>query len=83
LSSAITNPAAIQLLQLLPQLYDRIIIPKAVYRELADIDPPVPRTLEVQEAAWIEVREVVNREIVQRLQVEARFIMLPINRTGE
>ncbi len=38
-TSAITNLAAIQHLQLLPQLYNQVIIPEAVYRELADIDP--------------------------------------------
>jgi hypothetical protein len=51
--SVITNLAAIQHLQLLPRLYEQITIPKAVYRELAKIDPPVPGTLEVQTAPWI------------------------------
>lgn len=41
-TSIITNLAAIQYLQLLPQLYDRVTIPAAVYRELTEIDPPVP-----------------------------------------
>jgi uncharacterized protein len=54
-TSAITNLAAIQHLQLLPQLYNQVIIPEAVYRELAEIDPPVPGTLEVQTAPWLEV----------------------------
>ena len=49
-TSAITNLAAIQHLQLLPQLYNRVTIPEAVYRELVNIDPPVPGTLEVQDA---------------------------------
>jgi len=49
------------------------MIPEAVYRELADIDPPVPGTLEVQRASWLEVREIVNREVVERLQDEVRL----------
>ncbi|MDJ1179908.1 hypothetical protein PJF56_13635 [Roseofilum sp. BLCC_M91] len=40
-TSVITNLAAIAHLDLLPQLYSPIIIPEAVYRELADIDPPI------------------------------------------
>ena len=43
-TSAITNLAAIHHLQLLPQVYNQVTIPEAVYRELADIDPPVPGT---------------------------------------
>ena len=69
-TSVITNLAAIQHLQLLPQLYERVIIPEAVYRELADINPPVPGTLEVQFASWLEVKQVFNREVVERLQDE-------------
>ncbi len=45
-TSIITNLAAIQHLQLLPQLYNQVIIPEAVYRELTDIDPPVPGSVE-------------------------------------
>jgi uncharacterized protein len=72
-TSAITNLAAIQHLQLLPQLYDCIAIPEAVYRELVEIDSPVPGSLEVQTASWLNVRQVVNRSVVERLQVEARL----------
>lgn len=42
-------------------------------RELAEIAPPVPGTLEVQTAPWLEVRKVVNRAVVERLQVEGRL----------
>jgi len=72
-TSAITNLAAIHNLQLLLQLYSQVMIPEAVYRELADIDPPVPGTLEVQRASWLEVREIVNREVVECLQDEVRL----------
>ncbi|WP_315789779.1 hypothetical protein [Fischerella sp. JS2] len=72
-TSALTNLAAIQHLHLLPQLYKQVIIPEAVYRELADIDPPVPGTLEVQATSWLEVRQVVNRNAVKQLQHEVRL----------
>lgn len=72
-TSIITNLAAIQHLQLLPQLYNQVIIPEAVYRELTDIDPPVPGSIEVQAATWIEIRQVVNRNTVERLQQQVRL----------
>jgi uncharacterized protein len=72
-TSAITNLAAIQHLQLLPQLYNQVTIPDAVYRELAEIDPPVPGTFEVQTSPWLDVRQVVSRAVVERLQVEAKL----------
>ncbi|HYX15729.1 MAG TPA: DUF3368 domain-containing protein [Nostoc sp.] len=72
-TSAITNLAAIQHLQLLPQLYTQITIPEAVFCELTDFDPLVPGTSEVQTASWLEVRQVTNREIVKRLRDEVRL----------
>ncbi|BDA67555.1 hypothetical protein RIVM261_069510 [Rivularia sp. IAM M-261] len=72
-TSIITNLAAIGHLFLLPKLYKHVIIPEAVYRELADISPPVPGTLEVQTASWLEVRQVLNRSVIERLQTEARL----------
>ncbi len=44
-----------------------------MYRELADIEPPVSGTLEVQAAAWLEVKQVVGRNIVERLKNEVRL----------
>lgn len=72
-TSAITNLAAIRHLQLLSQLYNQVIIPEAVYRELADIDPPVPGTLEVQAASWLEIKQIANRNVVEHLQGEVRL----------
>ena len=72
-TSVITNLVAIDYLQLLPQLYDRVMIPEAVHRELVDIDPPAPGTLEVQTAAWLEIRAVANRAVVERLQTMVRL----------
>ncbi len=72
-TSAITNLAAIQHLRLLSQLYNQVTIPEAVYRELADVEPAVPGTLEAQTASWIQVRQVTNHYFVERLQQEARL----------
>ena len=72
-TSIITNLAAIQYLQLLPQLYDQVTIPAAVYRELTEIDPPVSGALEVQIAPWLEVRQVFDRSVIERLQIEVKL----------
>ncbi len=71
-TSAITNLAAVRQLQLLLQLYDQVTISEAVYRELA-IDPSVPGALDVQAVPWLEIRQVVNRNCVERLQKEGRL----------
>jgi uncharacterized protein len=70
-TSVITNLAAIYHLRLLSQLYNKVTIPEAVYRELVDVEPPVPGTLEAQTASWIEIRQVTNRDFVERIQQEA------------
>lgn len=72
-TSSITNLVAIQHLQLLEQLYSRVIIPEAVYRELAEVYSPVPGTLEVKSAPWIEVRPVANRDVVEHFRLDARL----------
>lgn len=72
-TSVITNLAAIQQLSLLTQLYRQVIIPEAVYRELADIDPPVPGTIEVQSAVWLQIRPVTNLIVVEQLRNQARL----------
>ena len=72
-TSVITNLAAIDHLQLLPQLYNQVTLPEAVYRELTDMDTPVPETIEVQMASVLEVRQVVNRQVVERLRYEVRL----------
>ncbi len=46
-TSVITNLAAIGQLDLLQKLYNKILIPQAVYQELTGIDITVPGSLEV------------------------------------
>lgn len=72
-TSVITNLAAIQQIQLLPLLYEKVTIPEAVYRELVEVKSEVPGTSDVQTAQWIEVRAVQNRGTVEQLQNEAKL----------
>jgi len=72
-TSVITNLAAIQHLQLLPQLYNQVIIPEAVYRELTEIASPVPGTIEAQSAPWLEVRQAKDLDVIEQLQTIARL----------
>ena len=72
-TSAVTNLAAIEHLQLLPQLYEQITIPEAVYRELTNINSPAPGTIEVQSVDWLEVKQVTQVNVVKQLQNNARL----------
>ncbi len=53
-----------------PNSIIKLLFGEAVYRELVDIEPPVPGTREVQSASWLKVKQVFNREVVERLQGE-------------
>jgi len=72
-TSVITNLVVIHHLYLLQQLYDRILIPEAVYHELADIDPPVPGTVEVQTLDWLEVLSLRDQTMVDQLQNQSQL----------
>ncbi|MBD2413669.1 nucleic acid-binding protein [Nostoc calcicola FACHB-389] len=63
-TSPITSLAAVGQLDLLQQLYTKILIPEAVYRELTGTSTPVPDSVEVQSFDWIEVRQVTNRSLI-------------------
>lgn len=72
-TSVITNLASVECLSLLPQLYGQIIIPLSVYRELTDISMPMPRRAEVQNATWMEIRQVENQVMVEQLHTKAKL----------
>ncbi|MDH6100575.1 DUF3368 domain-containing protein [Anabaenopsis sp. FSS-46] len=59
-TSPITNLTAIGQLDLLRQLYSRVIIPEAVYNEMVDINKIVPGAVEVQTLSWIHTQTVIN-----------------------
>lgn len=65
-TSPINNLAAIGQLNLLPQMYGRVIIPEAVYEELTKI--PVEGTEEVKSSNWIEKRQAKNINLVEKLK---------------
>jgi predicted nucleic acid-binding protein len=69
-TSPITNLAAVGQLNLLQQLYGSIIIPQAVYNEMAGLGYTVPGTIEVQTLPWIQTRQVINCPLVTQLQIE-------------
>jgi hypothetical protein len=87
-TSPITNLAAIARLDLLQQLYEKVIIPAAVYRELTSAGEDIPGCREVQTLDWITVRSVSDSEFVASLQNqldegEAEAIALAIELKAE
>lgn len=67
-TSPITNLAAIGQLDLLHQLYSRVIIPQAVFNEMVGIDKVVPGAVEVQQLSWIQTQTIVNSQQVTEIQ---------------
>ncbi len=53
-------------LDLLPELFGRIVVPAAVYHEVTQ-DLSLPGALAIQEADWLEVSQVADRSAVERL----------------
>jgi uncharacterized protein len=86
-TSPITNLAAIAHLDLLQQLYDKVVIPLAVYHELTTREE-IPGSREVQTFDWIIVRSINDSEFVDALQNqldrgEAEAIALAIQLQAE
>lgn len=82
-TSPITNLAAVGLLDILHQLYDRVIIPQAVYDEMASLNYSVPGALEVQTLSWIDSQPVSDltrsKELQNQLDIgEAEAIILAL-----
>ncbi len=69
-TSPINNLAAINHLYLLHRLYETVLIPEAVYRELTDPNFPVAGATEVQTFDWLQTRAVSNRTLVEALSNE-------------
>jgi uncharacterized protein len=68
-TSPITNLAAIGQLDLLRQIYGTIVIPLAVYREMAAAGKTVPGSIEVQTLPWIQTQTLGNVQRAIDLQV--------------
>ena len=69
-TSPINNLAATNQLHLLRQLYEIVLIPEAVYRELTNPSFSVAGATEVQTFDWIQTRGVNDRTIVEALSNE-------------
>jgi len=67
-TSPITNLAAIGQLDLLQGLYNRIIIPTAVYDEMVNVGKPVPGATEVKTLSWIQTQAVTDQQRVITIQ---------------
>jgi uncharacterized protein len=81
-TSAISNLAAIDRLDLLRQLYGSIIIPSAVYQELIS-DSTESVLLAVQTLDWLQAQSVTNRDLLEELKAnldagEAEAITLAV-----
>jgi len=75
-TSPITNLAAIGQLDLLRQLYSRVIIPEAVYNEMVDINKIVPGAVKVKTLSWIQTQTVINSLQVTEIQENNQSIHL-------
>lgn len=81
------NLARIEALPLLPTLYDRMVLPEAVWREVVVEGEGQSGARTVRTAAWIERRTVGNRDLVRAFRQdldagEAEAIALAVETEG-
>ncbi len=69
-TSPIINLATVGELDLLRRCYGKIIIPQAVYDEIAVVGAGQPGAIEVQTLPWIETKQVTNRTLVKVITTE-------------
>ena len=67
-TTAITHLAKIRLLHILQGLYEEILIPEAVHKELSQVNPGQVGALQVLNAKWIKVVAVKDKLLVSRLR---------------
>ena len=63
-TSPIINLAIIDKLDLLPQLFDTIVIPEAVFNEIVIIGKGLPGSDIIENAKWVEVKTCNNRILI-------------------
>jgi len=66
-TSPISNLAKVGQLNLMQQLYGRIVIPRAVYEELLDKRAGKTVITAVQAAIWLEIQPVQSQELINEL----------------
>ncbi|MEK7727231.1 MAG: DUF3368 domain-containing protein [candidate division KSB1 bacterium] len=69
-TSPIINLAAVGELELLEKLYQKLLIPHAVYHEIVITGAGQPGAFEVQTFAWIEARAVIDKTLITALRSE-------------
>ena len=69
-TSPIVNLAAVGQLELLRQLYGKVVLPQAVYEEILSAGTGQPGVAEVTAFDWIETKQVENRTVVASLELE-------------
>lgn len=67
-ASPIVNLSRIESLHLLPDLYDTVVLPEAVWQEVVVEGEGQPGAHTVQTAAWAEKQMVINRDLVRALR---------------
>ena len=87
-TSPVLNLARIGRLELLPLLYDEVLIPSAVYEELTASKHDLPPGIDVALASWLIVATATNHKLVQELREnldpgEAEAIVLAIERHAD
>lgn len=87
-SSPLVNLSRIGRLSILRSLYDEIVIPEAVYKEVVENGYGMPGSLEVSEADWIVVRHVVDKKQLRILNYdldpgESEAIVLAIEENAD
>jgi predicted nucleic acid-binding protein len=75
-------------LELLKHLYERVLIPEAVYQEITGSDAEIPGASEVRTLEWIISQPVQNEMVVRALQSEldhgeAAAIALAVERQAD
>ena len=71
-ASPLISLAVVGCLDVLRSLYERVIIPEAVYQEITGV-PGLPGALTIQELEWIVSQPVQNETIVRALQGELDY----------
>lgn len=69
-TSPIINLAIIGQLDLLPKLFQKVILPQAVFDEIVTEGTGLPGSSEISQANWVEVKACQNHSLVQTLLEE-------------
>ncbi len=72
-TSVITNLISIEHLFLLKTLYNRVIIPQAVYQELLRYHPLILDELQAETPPIFEIKTVIDREKIDELKQQAKL----------